>query len=486
MVIGGGREGKELARQWQVGSRVRVRHCRWGMRTVLAMEMWQPDMVVLDDRVVTEQALVAGFQQTLTNLFPLTPMVRASGWRDEFLFDIDVGYQHLGKIEFESSRWNAGEEGVGDQDWTGLLVGRSPAMQQVVHTVRRFGALRVPVLVQGEAGTGKRLVASALHTSRRAQGVLAGGGLRWVRCNELSESELDSLLFGERGRELRGLLNDRAVGSIVLQEVAAISPAVQLRLLDRMRSERFQVNGGEGPCLIFTTSEDLGRLVASRRVRADLFYELSGYLIGLPPLRCHTSDIPLFVDFVLESLVPASRACGVSPLRLRPSLMETIMLQQWPANVAQLRQFLFRAVMRGATADLSGDEWMSLMKLGGPRRRETIAEVTPTGAGSRRMLSGWKPRMVSDAQWDEPKSGEKLSTETTLLLASKWSELVDRFASEGVTNIYSRALEQFERGLLSEVLGRTGGNLNDSARLLGMTRVSLRNKLQSLAIPFHQ
>lgn len=496
MVIGGEGGGRELVRQWQSGAGVRVRHCRWSMRTLLAAEIWQPDLIVLDDRIESEQVQASGFEQALSHLFPLTPLVRASDWREECRFDIDAGYQVLGKIEFQSQRWGGDSECLGSQDWTELLVGKSLAMQQVIQAVGRFGTMRVPVLIQGEAGTGKRLVASALHASRVGQQVLVGRGLRWVRCSELSEIELDHLLFGDRRSGSGGLLNTPSVGTIVLQEVAAISPAVQLRLLDRMRGERFQTHGGEGPCLTFTTTEDLGRLVASRRVRADLFYELSGYLIGLAPLRFHASDIPLFVDYVLESLAAACRVIQIKPLRLGTSLLENLILQPWPGNVAQLRQFLFRAAVQSAASEMGRDDWVRLMSLGAPRHRGSFAEGLPAGGfaaglamagkGAQKMLQGWTPRVVPDIRHEGAHEVDRTSADAAILVTTKWSELVDCFTREGATNIYARALEQFERGLLSEVLGRTGGNLNDSARLLGMTRVSLRNKLQSLAIPFQQ
>lgn len=527
LIISDDASGKSIFHELQADGAVTPRLVHWSPRALLALEMWQPAVVVLDVGGSVSPAKAAIYELVIAELHPQCAMLRTVA-RDA---QSGVSIESLNRSLLQTIANRLMEDSLATSphaDVSAWMLGRSQANMQVIQAMRRLSSLEVPVLIQGEPGTGKRLIARMLHHGSMggSQGSLkqAGGKqadrpkgpLKLVQCESMSESALDSLLFGSRVSQEPGLLETCSHGTIVLQELAAISPAIQLRLLDRMRATRFQASMEGGPALIFTTSQDLGRLVASRRVRADLFYELSAYLIGLSPLRHRSTDIPILVDHYLNSVAPVLEASGHISLRLSASQLERLTQFSWPGNLTQLRQVLLRAVLANATRPLTDHHLLQLMhqrsssngtksyssplpslpRISPLRDRETLLEealsapvpsltIAPANShsiGTNSHSIGTKSPSANPSRLD-CESLPSIASLTRASDPSQWTELVDRFASEGASNLYARALEQFERGLLSEVLGRTGGDLNGSARLLGMTRVSLRNKIQALAIP---
>ncbi len=526
LIISDDASGRSIFHELQADGTVTPRLVHWCPRALLALEMWQPAVVVLDVGGSVSPAKIAIYELVIAELHPQCAMLRTTS-RDA---QSGKSIESLNRSLLQRIRKRLMEDSLvtsTDADVSAWMLGRSQANMQVIQAMRRLSSLEVPVLIQGEPGTGKRLIARMLHHGSIGgmQGSLkpadgkpvsgkqvdrTQGPLKLVQCDAMSESALDSLLFGSRMSQEPGLLETCSQGTIVLQELAAISPAIQLRLLDRMRATRFQSTSSGGPALIFTTSQDLGRLVASRRVRADLFYELSAYLIGLSPLRHRSTDIPILVDHYLNSVAPVLEASGHISLRLSAAQLDRLTQFSWPGNLTQLRQVLLRAVLANATRPLTDHHLWQLMHQRGSNngtkgysspslhspphtsplsdRESVLNAVSSAPVPSLSVTSAYPNPIGSKSPVTTPSrlDGESLSSKNGLTRASdpsQWTELVDRFASEGASNLYARALEQFERGLLSEVLGRTGGDLNGSARLLGMTRVSLKNKIQALAIP---
>jgi DNA-binding NtrC family response regulator len=230
------------------------------------------------------------------------------------------------------------------------MVGESLTMDRMFELIERVAATRATVLVAGETGTGKELVARAIHDlSERARGSFVP-----VNCSALPETLLESELFGHmRGSftgaiaNRRGLFEEANGGTLFLDEISTISPAIQVKLLRVLQDRKIQRVGG-GPAidadfrLIVATNVDLAEEVAAGRFREDLYYRLNVFPIVVPPLRQRSEDIPLLVNHVR---IKFSRENGVTAPTISAETMARLIGYGWPGNVRELENFMERAVI---------------------------------------------------------------------------------------------------------------------------------------------
>jgi len=302
------------------------------------------------------------------------------------------------------------------------LLSKSPAMQAVFELARTAARSNSTILVLGESGSGKEVLARAIHSeSPRAEGPFVA-----VSCAALTESLLESELFGhERGAftgaiaRRKGKFEAAHGGTLFLDEVGDIGPKLQLDLLRVLEERKLQRVGGNEPIdvdvrIIAATNRDLKKAVQDGRFREDLFYRLNVIPILIPPLRQRREDVPLLVESFVErlSVEMKKRLDGVSA-----DAMGALMAHDWPGNVRELRNVLERgAVVATGTV-------IQLFDLGLPSK--------------------------ADAR---PKPGT---------LAS---------------------LEEVEKRHVAAVLSHAGGNVSQSARILGIDRVTLYNKMRKYGI----
>ena len=389
-----------------------------------------------------------------------------------------------------SSAWNLfANQFCGPQlDFTtgDLLIGRSQAFRQVIRALDLALEQHLPLLLQGEPGTGKRQLALALHqrSSRRDQSCWT------IDCSQLMIESWRMALFGD-GADEPGLLNRADVGTIIFRELDLLPPRIQPQLLAWIRRHADQPRS---PRLIFTTSHDLGRLVADHRMRADLFFELSGHVIGLPPLRQRQGDIDLLVDHFAQSISPAIRLDGHTPKSISKPMREILCQHHWPGNLTELRGCVVDLLLSPDCQQLSLDKLAERLTNHLPANFETVpvpAGVDTTPNTTVRLpietavdgVSLTATRLsldvpLADLVVNELQRGEPEAPATD----NSWSPLVDEIAAVSPVNLYARALEHFERGLLQEAMRRSGGDLSEAARLLGITSVSLKNKLRHLSV----
>lgn len=246
------------------------------------------------------------------------------------------------------------------------LIGRSPAMVAVFKAIGRIAGTHEPVLILGESGTGKELVANAIHGNSQC----SGGPFIKVNCAALSPTLLESELFGhEKGAftgaitRRRGRFEQAQGGTLFLDEIGELGIDLQAKLLRVLQTQMFERVGGEETLsvdvrVVTATNRDLKALVAQEEFREDLYYRLDVVPIVLPPLRERKEDIPLLADYILRQL---SRQHGWPGLALAPDTVEELSSRPWPGNVRQLRNVLARAAIlaRGRvirTADLSCED----------------------------------------------------------------------------------------------------------------------------------
>lgn len=330
------------------------------------------------------------------------------------------------------------------------LVGRSPRMQEVYKAIGRVAPQNVTVLIHGESGTGKELVARAIyhHSQRGERQFLA------VNCAAIPDSLLESELFGhERGsftsadsRRI-GKFEQCSGGTIFLDEVGDMSPLVQSKVLRVLQEQRFERVGGTDTIqtdvrIITATNRDLKQLATEGKFREDLYYRLNGFTIKLPPLRERGEDILLLLEHCLQRF---SRELCKTVHGISPDARELLVNYSWPGNVRELE-----AVMRQALLQTTG----------------TV------------ILPEFLPDSVQFCSPAELSMGPENAPPCDL------QSFMDHILSTQSQDIHGEATEMMERYVLTRVLLHTHGNQSQAARMLGITRGSLRKKIRSLHLSF--
>jgi DNA-binding NtrC family response regulator len=247
--------------------------------------------------------------------------------------------QNLYLRQEEESQFNFGE-----------IIGQSPPMQEVFRMLQKVAPTDSSVIIYGESGTGKELVARAIHkNSSRANGPFIR-----VNCGALTETLLESELFGHEKGAFTGALKRKLGrfelahrGSIFLDEIGDISPALQIKLLRVLQEEEFERVGGEETVsvdvrVITATHRNLKEEVAQGRFREDLYYRLHIVPINLPPLRQRTDDLPVLANYFLHRL---GRELRKPNLKIEAPALEMMKNYHWPGNVRELENVLERAAV---------------------------------------------------------------------------------------------------------------------------------------------
>jgi two-component system, NtrC family, response regulator HydG len=230
------------------------------------------------------------------------------------------------------------------------IVGRSPAMERMFDLVERVAPTRATVLITGETGTGKELVARAIHElSDRARKPFVP-----INCSALPETLLESELFGHTKGSFtgaiankRGLFEEAAGGTLFLDEISAIPPSIQVKLLRVLQERKLHRIGGSQPVpvdfrLLAATNLDLGEEVRAGRFREDLFYRLNVFPVRVPSLRERQGDIPLLANYFRLRFAQEN---GVEAPEISPDTMKRLMEYAWPGNVRELENYIERAVI---------------------------------------------------------------------------------------------------------------------------------------------
>ncbi|MCB9899856.1 MAG: sigma 54-interacting transcriptional regulator [Planctomycetes bacterium] len=275
---------------------------------------------------------------------------------------------------------------------------RSQAMVAVVEAARRAARSDASVLITGETGTGKEVLATLLHRrSARASRPLVS-----VNCAAFPDTLLESELFGhERGaftgadRRREGRFEVADGGTLFLDEVGEMSPGAQAKLLRVLQEKQITRLGGTRPIpvdvrILAATNQDLERAVESGRFREDLYYRLNVIRLVVPPLRERREEIPLLVDLFLEEM---RRRTGGGPRRLSPAAMDLLYRHPWPGNVRELRNTIERGAVL-CDAEEIGPEHIQLDPGGAEARGDLVPRRAPGDDLNRRQqaLLAWLAR----------------------------------------------------------------------------------------------
>lgn len=224
------------------------------------------------------------------------------------------------------------------------IVGNSPKLQAVIDRVRLVAPSRATILIEGQSGTGKELIAQAIHqVSARARGPFVA-----VHCAALSENLLESEIFGHERGAFTGAIERRVGrfesadgGTLFLDEIGEISASTQVKLLRFLETRTIERVGGSKPLeldvrLVAATNRNLEQMVAEGKFREDLFFRLNVVRIQMPALRERADDIPLLLAHFIRIFAKEN---GLPPLAIEPGALQTLQRYAWPGNIRELRNF---------------------------------------------------------------------------------------------------------------------------------------------------
>jgi len=334
---------------------------------------------------------------------------------------------------------------------TKRLVGNTPALREVLEVVVRVAPTDSTVLVTGESGCGKELIARAIHdSSHRKRGQFVA-----VNCSAFTEGLLESELFGHVRGAFTGAVEDRKGvflnadgGTLFLDEIADMSLSTQVRILRSLEDRKVIPVGGDEEIstdvrIIAATNKDLAEEVKQGRFREDLFYRLNVIPMHLPPLRDRLEDIPLLAGHFLRR---HAQEMGKSVVKLSDQALDGLLGHDWPGNVRELDNVIQRQV-----ALACGDtiEKIDLVpNLGGNRRQQVPQESPVVEQGST------DSNAAEDGEISLPSDGVQLEEH----------------------------LLEVERNLILQALERTGGNQTRAAMLLGVSYRQIRYRSKKLGI----
>ena len=341
------------------------------------------------------------------------------------------------------------------EDYDLGIVGRSQSMQEVFKMIGQLAGSDATALVTGESGTGKELVARAIyHNSRRNDKSYLP-----INCAAIPENLLESELFGHEKGSFTGAISQRIgkfeqcdKGTLFLDEIGDMTLSTQAKILRVLQSGTIERVGGNKPIvvdvrIIAATNKRLEEAVASREFREDLFYRLNVVRVSLPTLRERREDIPLLVDYFLKTIASAE---GRKPKSIFEDAQERLMQHDWPGNVRELENVIRRTIVMAKGEAIRADDLPT-----------DIRSVGRNSAGTNQALGQAEPPLVAAID---------LGTISAKLF--HWAKERPDIA----------VLPAVERELIAHALRETNGNQVRAAKLLGITRATLRKRIEKFSI----
>ncbi|NMG31659.1 nitrogen regulation protein NR(I) [Aromatoleum evansii] len=423
--------------------------------SALEIEPVPPKVLISDIRMPGESGL--GLLKRVKTLHPQLPVIIMTAYSDlesavsafqggafEYLpkpFDVDQAVALVQRAIAQSAHQKGASESTA---LAPEILGQAPAMQEVFRAIGRLAQSHATVLINGESGSGKELVARALHRhSPRSDAPFIA-----INTAAIPRDLLESELFGhERGAftgaaaQRRGRFEQADGGTLFLDEIGDMPAELQTRLLRVLSDNHFYRVGGQQPIranvrVIAATHQNLEDRVRQGLFREDLFHRLNVIRLRLPPMRERREDIPLLVRHFLQK---SAQDLGVAPKRVSDAAIKYLQALPFPGNVRQLENLC---------------HWLTVMA---PGQVVEIADLPPDMKA--------QPDREAPISW-----ADGLALEADRLIATSPGEVFDRLTRD------------FERTLIRRALGATGGRRIEAAQLLGIGRNTITRKIQELGM----
>ncbi len=350
-----------------------------------------------------------------------------------------------------------------------LLIGHCSAMQEVYRAIGRVASQNVTVLILGESGTGKEVIARAIYnySQRATQPFLA------INCAAIPENLLESELFGhEKGafsgadRKRIGKFEQCTGGTLFLDEIGDMTPLMQTKVLRVLQDQKFERVGGNETIstdvrLIAATNRNLESMIEKGDFRGDLFYRLNVYTIELPPLRERGEDIALLAEHFCSLF---AKELGKEISAIADESIRLLKAYQWPGNVRELQSVIKHALLE-ATGPVLVPAFLP-ESIRGAKRTSISHEAHE------------EPAPDQTARLDAAPTPQHGPTNDV----THWTTFVTERLQAGGNTVYEDALQVMERHVIPLVLQHAAGNQLQAAKLLGVSRATLRTKCRQYGI----
>lgn len=389
---------------------------------------------------------------------------------------LEYGCQNSGGEEGQPEWFNAAFR-------LGLQVGSSQKMRRLVALAHKIAGKNINVLIQGETGTGKEVLARFIHgCSNRADNTFIP-----INCGAFQESLLESELFGhEKGAFTgasglhKGIFEIANGGTLFLDEIAESSSSIQVKLLRILETGEFFRVGGEKAIttdvrVIAASNVDLCQAVTEKIFREDLFYRLDVIRLEIPPLRERKEDIPMLVNYFLR------QSGAEESIQVSPEAMQILQEYSWPGNVREVLNAIDQALAMVENNIIMPDCLSNkiLYEVRG------IGKDSIAGSkefNSKNIVNGLKKILSSQDNWDELSEEELL---TAYKLAEKLKDKIKDFMNQkGIDGPPPPTLEEVEKKIIKETLNYYRGNISNAARSLGVGRNTFYRKLSKYEISY--
>ncbi len=361
------------------------------------------------------------------------------------------------------------------------IVGRSPQIEDIIEAILQVAPTEVPILIEGESGTGKDVIARAIHhTSRRRDRQYLA-----INCASLAEGVLESELFGHEKGAFTGAIAQRSgvfeqadKGTIFLDEVVEMSPNMQVRLLRVLESgEIIRVGGVKSfhvdVRVVAATNRSLSMAVREGRFRQDLYYRLKGVNLFLPPLRERRDDIPILVEYFLRQ---ANRKHGKDVRGVAPDGMQKLASYTWPGNIRELRNVIDTAVVLTSGGRIPAALLDSQLSVDA-RPDETLLPVPLNRSreeAEREMLYASMLAVHRDVR--------ELLSIVRQSFGSKPLETLKEVFPDAGGRAEIQTLSDMERTAIRDALRAADGNRRMAAEMLGISERTLYRKIREYGL----
>lgn len=410
-----------------------------------------PQLILMDMNfgIATDGADGLRLLERIKSVIPHVPVILMTAWGS---IELAVKGMQAGAFDFITKPWSNltlmqrigialelnGNSSVQKKTVTektdfdrSLIIGHSEALENVLEIVRRVAATNAPVLITGENGTGKELVAETIHRNS----LRAGKTFVKVNLGGISQSLFESEMFGHRKGAFTDAVSDRVgrfelaeKGTIFLDEIGELDPACQVKLLRVLQDQTYEVLGDSRQRkadvrVVSATNADLRKMIQDHNFREDLFYRINLISIHLPALRERKEDIPLLTEHFIRK---QSRQYGFEPVTVKADAMRFLMSLPYPGNIRELKNLVERTMLVSGKRELTADDFQQ--------------QYGSSSASARVVVSGL------------------------------------------TNNLQGLTLEEIERQTIIQNIRQFDGNLSQVASALGISRGALYRRLEKYHI----